>query len=478
MEIEIFNNEQDNLQQLMDELKDNGMEQAAGQMSQLLIQMDNMTGMIHDMMSEIEKLNESIQEIQGNGLTNRIKKSLYEDVERIEKGYEETRQQIFEIKDDIKNKAENIRDDYKMRGKVALNRILEFTEIKSKLTGVRDKMILGIRDIERTLGKIDILGEGMREARNLAANAIRNAADKETIDYSSKESSFSKTELIKRPWLAQKKLHESFVHFLDVIIDKIDDLSGSVRLEVDKEQSLEPGQNVTEDKVEKHISDSQQMKKMEMHMLSMDDQTAENLIKALARVDSAYGTSHMDSVYEIDQMTGKSNQNLYFQQKEECRLENCLVPKIGIATCLEDGAYTLREVKIIDERLADMIVNHPDQIDISQLQVEAKTGDYLLLKESIVEPYQTFSVTENGLVPEENGVKMGLPGHDCTEMMLMSSYDVTMDQQCVKPLVEHGVTLQPGIQSRFEKNERIFESKKPVVTEQQKIQQNKIEMSM
>lgn len=233
--------------------------------------------------------------------------------------------------------------------------------------------------------------------------------------------------------------------------------------------------SISHDLYEEYWSD---MKKMELSTLSMDDQTAENLIKALARVDSAYGTSHMESVYEIDQMTGKSNQDLYFQQKEECRLENCLVPKIGIATCLEDGTYTLREVKIIDERLADMVINHPDQIVIAQLQADVRTGDYLLLKESIVEPYQTFSVTENGLVPEENGLKIGLPGHDCTEMMLRSSYDAAIDQQCVKPLVEHGVTLQPGIQTRFEKNERMFKLKNPVANEQQKHQQNKIEMSM
>lgn len=127
-------------------------------------------------------------------------------------------------------------DDYKMRGKAALNRMLEFIEIKSKLTNVRDRMLQGIEDINRTLNKIDVLGRGLREAGNLVTNTIRNVADKETIDYSSEERNFSKTELIKKPWVAQRKLYEVFVQSLNGIIDKIDGLSKTVRVEMNEDQ--------------------------------------------------------------------------------------------------------------------------------------------------------------------------------------------------------------------------------------------------
>ncbi len=228
--------ESSDLKQLVNELKNNGMEQTAEQVSQLINQVDNMTNMVQGLMNEITRLNESIQNIQDNRLPNRIKKSLNEDVERIEKRYEETKEQVFEIRDDIKVKAGNIMDDYKMRGKAALNRMLEFIEIKSKLTNVRDRMLQGIEDINRTLNKIDVLGRGLREAGNLVTNTIRNVADKETIDYSSEERNFSKTELIKKPWVAQRKLYEVFVQSLNGIIDKIDGLSKTVRVEMNEDQ--------------------------------------------------------------------------------------------------------------------------------------------------------------------------------------------------------------------------------------------------
>lgn len=1002
--------ESSDLKQLVNELKNNGMEQTAEQVSQLINQVDNMTNMVQGLMNEITRLNESIQNIQDNRLPNRIKKSLNEDVERIEKRYEETKEQVFEIRDDIKVKAGNIMDDYKMRGKAALNRMLEFIEIKSKLTNVRDRMLQGIEDINRTLNKIDVLGRGLREAGNLVTNTIRNVADKETIDYSSEERNFSKTELIKKPWVAQRKLYEVFVQSLNGIIDKIDGLSKTVRVEMNEDQiderqeqetgnqdqvevvqenaefyrsklqsfdefleenyemtieqfehvstnerrtiedefkemvsaiiGKEPGEvaresedhatsfddkassvsmdespkeyevpdavinmnksktdgelavrnmsekaqeyyngtdtvgvreysvydeelgqdvklyaidwgsnqieknltfeevqtrleemqdevdafnremesdqnisndisepykqllvdvygdngrqmaledmksgdpdkmlqrveetlrtigsedsdyvtrdiqksadflmerlkdiaeshtsteqgksneekrmtdalmehygdvtsrekvlksrislataittqhervygpvydkfDITEkitncienltlanedgtfelevrenlqryttkqhkvdretdmkywddkiqeavkqqenfkkdieaavqkgdykelndktdlflqkgnelvqlatDKTQKRMENLQQMKwdsmlnadvwikqpqpqtceldgtkiymdyrlndvtamklrtghkndiindgypngyylgtingypqliihtqdkvivsqsmtddysegkslsaishdlyheywndmnRVEMKDLSMDNQTATELVTALAKVDAAYEVEQADSLKEIEQRSGQSYRELYYEKKDECRLDKALVPKIGVAAIMEDGTYVLQEVKVIDERLADMIKRNTEQVDIRNLSVDMKPGDFLLLKDNIMDEYQTFMVTEDGLTQMADDRSMEVCNRYCTDQMLSSSFDVEMEQQCVKPLIEHGVTLQPGIQTRFEKNAKLYEMKNPVVPEQRKLQQNKVEMTM
>lgn len=826
----VLEDESDDLRQLVNELKNNGMEQTAEQVSQLMNQVDNMTNMVQGLMNEISRLNESIQDMQDSRLPNRIKKSLNEDVERIEKRYEETKEQVSEIRDDIKIKAGNIMDDYKMRGKAALNRMLEFIELKSKLTNVRDNMLHGIEDIDRTLGKIDVLGKGMRDAGNLVANTIRNVTDKETIDYSSREKKFSKTELIKKPWIAQRKLYEVFVQSLNVIIDKVDGLSKTVKTEMKEEQIsgqqeqeavdqdpvdevqenaelqhsklqtfdefleenyemtseqfehvgtyerrtiedeykemvnaitgkdpwevaresedhavsfddkvssvsmdeprkeyeaaegkrmmdalmehygnvseregllrtrislvtavteqhehiygpvynqfnitekisncidnmrlgnadgtfemairetlqryttrqhkidrlndmayldenirqvmnqqgetskeieqaartgdykavkqktdlfLEQGEKIielSEDKFQKQIYDLQQMKwdnmlnadvwikqpqphkckledgtkvfmdyrlndvaakslraghendiisdgypngyylgtmngypqliihtqdkiivsrsmtddysegksladisndlyqeywndmnRVEMKDMSMDNQIATELVTALAKVDAAYEVEQVDSLKEIEQRSGQSYRELYYEKRDECRLDKALVPKVGIASELEDGTYSLREVRIIDERLADIIKNNTEQVDTGILSADVKPGDFLLLKDNIMEPYQTFMVTEDGLMQAGDSRKAEVCNRYCTDQMLSSSFDVDMEQKCVKPLVEHGVTLQPGIQTRFEKNAKMFEMKNPVVPEQRKIQQNKIEMSM
>lgn len=220
------------------------------------------------------------------------------------------------------------------------------------------------------------------------------------------------------------------------------------------------------------------MNRVEMKDLSMDNQTATKLVTALAKVDAAYEVEQADSLKEIEQRSGQSYRELYYEKKDECRLDKALVPKIGVAAIMEDGTYVLQEVKVIDERLADMIKRNTEQVDIRNLSVDMKPGDFLLLKDNIVDAYQTFMVTEDGLTQMADDRSVEVCNRYCTDQMLSSSFDVEMEQQCVKPLIEHGVTLQPGIQTRFEKNAKLYEMKNPVVPEQRKLQQNKVEMTM
>ena len=65
----------------------------------------------------------------------------------------------------------------------------------------------------------------MREAGQKIANTFRTFADKETVDYSEKEKKFSKTELVKKPFEAKKKLHQRMEQHLDEALDKVESLA-------------------------------------------------------------------------------------------------------------------------------------------------------------------------------------------------------------------------------------------------------------
>lgn len=65
----------------------------------------------------------------------------------------------------------------------------------------------------------------MREAGQKIANAFRTFADKLEVDYSQNEKKFSKTELVKKPFLAKQKLYTSMEQHLDATIDKVVSLS-------------------------------------------------------------------------------------------------------------------------------------------------------------------------------------------------------------------------------------------------------------
>lgn len=72
---------------------------------------------------------------------------------------------------------------------------------------------------------MDAFGSGMREAGQKIANTFRTFADKETVDYSEKEKKFSKTELVKKPFVAKNKLYQRMEKHLDEALDKVNSLA-------------------------------------------------------------------------------------------------------------------------------------------------------------------------------------------------------------------------------------------------------------
>lgn len=135
------------------------------------------------------------------------------------------KQQLFEIKTEVKAKASGIVAEAKAKGKVALHKVSEFLGIKDKLESVRENVHKSIAETEHTLNKLDAFGRGMREAGQKIANTFRTFADKETVDYSEKEKKFSKTELVKKPFEAKKKLYQRMEQHLDEALDKVNSLA-------------------------------------------------------------------------------------------------------------------------------------------------------------------------------------------------------------------------------------------------------------
>lgn len=234
------------IQQILGALNGNGMQQAANGVYELCTYVDSMTHKVEEMTGEIATLRDYIQKMEDDKLTNKLKKSLNEAADRLEERCNQIKEQLFEVKEGIRNKASEIMDDFKKRGKEALNRVSEFVGLKEKLMSIRDKVKEGIADTNRTLSKIDAFGEGMREATQKIANTFRTFADKEEVDYSEKEQKLSKTELAKKPWKWQKCVYESIVLRLDGAIDKVEDLARDVEIERAKDKVVEHSDRVEE----------------------------------------------------------------------------------------------------------------------------------------------------------------------------------------------------------------------------------------
>ena len=82
---------------------------------------------------------------------------------------------------------------------------------------------------------VDVIGTGMREAGQKIANTFRTFADKTEKEYGEKK--FSKTEMIKKPFQAKRKLLSGILNCVNAAIEKTEQLAADVRqYQTDKEE--------------------------------------------------------------------------------------------------------------------------------------------------------------------------------------------------------------------------------------------------
>ena len=230
MDIEKSLTQDEMIKELIGLLKANQMGDKANDLFETSTYLDGLEHKLNQVMDELASVKKQLADIQEQSIIKDFKESLSNMIDKMENRCIEIKAQIFEVKDQITNKASEIVQVVRMKGKEALNKVEEFAGIKAKLEGVREKIKDAVIDTNHAIVKIDGLGSGMREAGQKIANTIRTFADKEEMDYSQKEKKFSKTEAIKKPFLMKRSLLEGMELRLDAAIDKVDNLSKDVEI--------------------------------------------------------------------------------------------------------------------------------------------------------------------------------------------------------------------------------------------------------
>lgn len=219
------------IQELMELLKQNNMQSQSNEIFEICSYVDGLEKKLDSVTEELTKVREQIKEMQEDTLLNNLKKSVSEAADRLENRCNLIKEELFVVKTNIKTKANEIVREAKKKGRAALNRVSEIFGVKEKLASIRGNVKEAQKETEVTISKIDAFGKGMREANQQMVNTFRTFADKEPVDYSSQEKKFSKTDMVKKPWEAKKKLFASMERRLDAAIDKVDNLSRDVEID-------------------------------------------------------------------------------------------------------------------------------------------------------------------------------------------------------------------------------------------------------
>ena len=224
-----------NLMELLDLLRKNNMKEAANSIFEMAAYVDVMEKKMDSVLEELVTVKDQLHKMEEREAEKGLKQSLKRAVNKLEQDCRAMKEKLFEVKAEIKAKAGEIVTAAKQKGKAALNKVAEFLGIKKKLEGIRQNVQESIADVDKSIGKIDAFGTGMREAGQKIANTFRTFADKPEKEYGEKK--FSKTELIKKPFQAKRKLLSGILNCADAAIEKTEKLAADVKqYQTDKEE--------------------------------------------------------------------------------------------------------------------------------------------------------------------------------------------------------------------------------------------------
>ena len=216
-----------NLMELLDLLRKNNMKEAANSIFEMAAYVDVMEKKMDSVLEELVTVKDQLHKMEEREAEKGLKQTLKRAVNKLEQDCKAMKEKLFEVKTEIKAKAGEIVTAAKQKGKAALNKVAEFLVIKKKLEGIRQNVQESIADVDKSIGKIDAFGTGMREAGQKIANTFRTFADKPEKEYGEKK--FSKTELIKKPFQAKRKLLSGILNCADAAIEKTERLATEVK---------------------------------------------------------------------------------------------------------------------------------------------------------------------------------------------------------------------------------------------------------
>ncbi len=216
-----------NLMELLDLLRKNNMQEAANNIFEMAAYVDVMEKKMDSVLEELVTVKDQLHKMEEREAERGLKQTIKRAVNKLEQDCKAMKEKLFEVKAEIKVKAGEIVTAAKQKGKAALNKVAEFLGIKKKLEGIRQNVQESIADVDKSIGKIDAFGRGMREAGQKIANTFRTFADKPEKEYGEKK--FSKTDLIKKPFQAKRKLLSGILNCADAAIEKTEQLAADVK---------------------------------------------------------------------------------------------------------------------------------------------------------------------------------------------------------------------------------------------------------
>lgn len=204
-------------------LNHNHQKEAAKDIYEMAALLDGMEKKLDFLTEELISTRKQLDKLEQEKADRTLKAVLKKSVASLEQQCQKMKEQLFEIKTEVKGKAAEIVKETKQKGRKALNKVSEFLGIKEKLQNIRKNLQESIAKLDKSIGRIDALGAGMRTALRTAANTIRVFAGKPEKQYGEKKR--TKTDWLKKPFQTNRKLLSGILNYTEAAIIKTEKLA-------------------------------------------------------------------------------------------------------------------------------------------------------------------------------------------------------------------------------------------------------------
>lgn len=153
--------------------------------------------------AEMQSRLEVMQEEQKTG-NDMLLQYLSESSENLAVQYRGMKSELTDIKAEMTEKAVSIVGAVKQKGKGELARVSEYLQLQDKLENFCGRVRKALGSLDEIIRRIDAVGSHMRSAGVEIKNAARAVVGRE--EKSGMDKKFSLTDLLKKPFLAQRKL--------------------------------------------------------------------------------------------------------------------------------------------------------------------------------------------------------------------------------------------------------------------------------
>ena len=205
-----------------------GWKEAADDLTSMAISMDTMEEKLDAALEELAEVKERLSRMEEKEAAKGLKRSACKVADRLEQECRTAKRKLLEAKAEIKAKVSEIIEEVRGRGKAAFCRASEFLQVRGRLEEIRRHVQGSITGIDRSIEKLDAFGAGMREASHKIANTFRIFAGRPEKEYGEKR--FSKTELVKKFFLGERKLLCGVLNCTETAIGKAERLAEDVKV--------------------------------------------------------------------------------------------------------------------------------------------------------------------------------------------------------------------------------------------------------